>query len=100
MKEEQRGRGLVTEHAASVAPTVTAAAGRRVARLDGHRSAGAGGLLPTQQQRQQRGGKDKGGAGRLRGEGNQRELPEWKKTPVVGTTGRTSPGRVGMGMQK
>lgn len=65
--------------------------------LDGY-IGGLGGLL-NQQQWQQQVGKDKGETQRLRGDRNQRELGKWTKT-LVGTTGRSSTGWVGMGMQK
>ena len=68
--------------------------------LDSYIGVGSGGLLLNQQQRQQQVGKDKGKTRRLRGDRNQRELGKWKKTLVVGTTGRTSTGWVGMGMEK
>ncbi|KAM6195326.1 uncharacterized protein WM294_010042 [Sarcoramphus papa] len=68
--------------------------------LDSYISVGSGGLLLNQQQQQQQVGKDKGKTRRLRGDRSQRELGKWKKTLVVGTTGRTSTGWVGMGMQK
>lgn len=101
MKEEQRGRGLVTEHAASVAPAVTAAGLLEAGGTPGQPAQrGRWGPPPHPAAAATAGGKDKGDTGRLRGEGSQRELPKWKKTPVVGTMGRTSPGRVGMGMQK
>lgn len=63
--------------------------------LDSYISIGSGGLLLNQQQWQQQVGKDKGKTQRLRADRNQGELGKWKKTLVVGTTGRTSTGWVG-----
>lgn len=62
--------------------------------LDSYISIGSGGLLLNQQQWQQQVGKDKGKTQRLRGDRNQGELGKWKKTLVVGTTGRSSTGWV------